>query len=284
MKSRLYGATAGLIQPMTRRKAIKLAFGGAAMGLAAPALSQSLSDKILIGVPSSLSTPYGVADDTDHLNGTTLALEEINASGGVLGRELELFVPDVDKLSPESARQAIAACIDKKVMAISNAFLFAPIPAMDESAKYKCPYLQGNTQRNATEAYKANDPKWIEKIRQHTRGDGPDVLLEMSGNAGAIDDGFKALRMGGTAALLGIPSRAIAFDLSSHVIFKGATVLGVNGRRMFETWYQMEELLLSGRLELDEIVTHQIPFADFAKGFGLMQSGEGIKIVMNVGD
>ena len=165
MKSRLYGATAGLIQPMTRRKAIKLAFGGAAMGLAAPALSQSLSDKILIGVPSSLSTPYGVADDTDHLNGTTLALEEINASGGVLGRELELFVPDVDKLSPESARQAIAACIDKKVMAISNAFLFAPIPAMDESAKYKCPYLQGNTQRNATEAYKA-DPKKYSHVLQ----------------------------------------------------------------------------------------------------------------------
>ena len=136
----------------------------------------------------------------------------------------------------------------------------------------------------ASEAYKANDPKWIEKIRQHTRGDGPDVLLEMSGNPGAIDDGFKALRMGGTAALLGIPSRAISFDLSNHVIFKGATVLGINGRRMFETWYQMEELLLSGRLELDEIVTHQIPFADFAKGFGYMQSGEGIKVVMNVGD
>lgn len=136
----------------------------------------------------------------------------------------------------------------------------------------------------ANEAYKANDPKWIEKIRQHTRGDGPDVLLEMSGHTGAIDDGFKALRMGGTAALLGIPSRAISFDLSNHVIFKGATVLGINGRRMFETWYQMEELLLSGRLELDEIVTHQIPFADFAKGFGLMQSGEGIKIVMNVAE
>ena len=72
-----------------------------------------------------------------------MAVEEINAAGGVLGREIELFVPDVDKLSPESCRQAIAACIDKKVHAISNAFLFAPIPAMDESAKYKCPYLAG---------------------------------------------------------------------------------------------------------------------------------------------
>lgn len=118
----------------------------------------SAADKIILGVPSSLSTPYGVADDTDHLNGTTLAMEEINAAGGILGRELELFVPDVDKLSPESCRQAIAACIDKKVHAISNAFVFAPIPAMDESAKYKAPYLQGNTQRNATLAFKS-DPK-----------------------------------------------------------------------------------------------------------------------------
>ena len=56
-----------------------------------------------------------------------------------------------------------------------------------------------------------------------------------------------------------------------------------NGRRMFETWYQMESLLLSGRLELDEIITHEIPMEDFAKGFALMQSGEGIKIVMNMG-
>jgi branched-chain amino acid transport system substrate-binding protein len=125
----------------------------------------SAADKILLGVPSSLSTPYGVADDTDHLNGTILAQEQINAAGGILGRELELFVPDVDKLSPESARATIAACIDAKVHAISNAFLFAPIPAMDESAKYKAPYLQGNTQRNATEAFKA-DPKRYSHIFQ----------------------------------------------------------------------------------------------------------------------
>ena len=124
------------IRPVSRRKALKIAAGSAAVafaGLAAPPLIAAGKDKILIGVPSSLSTPYGVADDTDHLNGTKLAVEEINAAGGVLGREIELFVPDVDKLNPESCRQAIAACIDKKVSAISNAFLFAPIPAMDES-------------------------------------------------------------------------------------------------------------------------------------------------------
>lgn len=148
------------LRGLTRRDALKMGVGGAVLGLAAPAISQGRSDKLLIGVPSSLSTPYGVADDTDHLNGTTLAVEQINAAGGVLGREIELFVPDVDKLSPESARQAIAACIDRKVHAISNSFLFAPIPALDESAKYKCPYLNGNAQRQPTEAFRANPRKY----------------------------------------------------------------------------------------------------------------------------
>jgi len=66
-------------------------------------------------------------------------------------------------------------------------------------------------------------------------------------------------------------------------VFKAATVLGINGRKMFETWYQMESLLLSGRLELDEIITHDLPLADFTQGFRCMQSGEGIKVVMSVG-
>jgi len=123
---------------------------------------------------------------------------------------------------------------------------------------------------------------WVNQIRKDTRGDGPDVLLEMSGAPSAIDAGFTALRFGGTAAILGIPSRPITFDLNNHVVFKGATVLGINGRKMFETWYQMEALLLSGRLELDEIITHEIPLEDFARGFKLMQTGEGIKVVMNV--
>ena len=51
---------------------------------------------------------------------------------------------------------------------------------------------------------------------------------------------------------------------------------------MFETWYQMEELLLSGKLELDEIITHEFPIEKFEKAFETMMSGEGIKVVMNV--
>ncbi|MCC6677951.1 MAG: L-threonine 3-dehydrogenase [Phycisphaerales bacterium] len=137
----------------------------------------------------------------------------------------------------------------------------------------------------AVAAYHAvNDKGWIKDVKEATRGDGPDVLLEMSGSPSGIKDGFTALRFGGTAAMLGTPAKPLeSFDFASHVIFKGATVHGINGRRMFETWYQMEDLLLSGRLELDDIITHELAFEDFRKGFEAMIRGDGIKVVLNLG-
>jgi threonine 3-dehydrogenase len=134
----------------------------------------------------------------------------------------------------------------------------------------------------AHEAYFAGDPGWTGDVRRATAGRGPDVLLEMSGHPRAIEQGFSALARGGTAALLGLPSDRVSLDLANDIIFKGATVLGINGRRMFETWHQVEEFVLSGRLNLAPIITHQLPIDDFEQGFHLMQSGEAIKVVLTV--
>ena len=80
-----------------------------------------------------------------------------------------------------------------------------------------------------------------------------DVLLEMSGNPTAIQQGFKSLRAGGRASLLGIPTENVPLDLVNDVIFKGATVQGIYGRRMYETWVQMTALLKAGRLDLEPL-------------------------------
>lgn len=135
----------------------------------------------------------------------------------------------------------------------------------------------------AVEAYDVRQGKgYIDDIRKACRGEGVDVLLEMSGAPSAFDEGFRCMRNGGIAAILGIPSKPITWNITEHVVFKGATVLGINGRKMFETWYQMEELLLSGKLELDEIITHEFPIEKFETAFETMISGEGIKVVMDV--
>jgi threonine 3-dehydrogenase len=119
-------------------------------------------------------------------------------------------------------------------------------------------------------------------IAARTGGDGADVLLEMSGSGSAIDLGLRMLRNGGTAALLGIPPDDVNLNLAERIIFKGLTVLGINGRKMFETWYQMQALVKSGRVDLRPIITHVLPFDAFDEAFALMKSGQAAKIVLEV--
>jgi threonine 3-dehydrogenase len=134
----------------------------------------------------------------------------------------------------------------------------------------------------ADETFSATDPDVVAKILDRTSGDGVDVLLEMSGSGQAIDSGLRMVRNGGTAALLGIPSDNININLAERIIFKGLTVLGINGRRMFETWYQTEALVRSGRVDLRPIITHVLPFEQFDRAFELMRSGEAAKIVLDL--
>jgi len=118
----------------------------------------------------------------------------------------------------------------------------------------------------------------VDFVRSHTDGRGADVLLEMAGAAAAIDQGFRALADGGEAAMLGLPSAPIPFDVANHIVFKGATVHGVVGRRIWETWYQIRGLLSSGAVDLSPVVTHRFPFDQFEEAIRVMRSGQSGKI------
>jgi len=133
----------------------------------------------------------------------------------------------------------------------------------------------------ADAAFLSTQDDLVAEVKRRTRGDGADVLLEMSGSAAAIDLGLQILRNGGTAALLGIPADAVNLNLAERIIFKGLTVLGINGRRMFETWYQTEALVKSGRVDPRSIITHVLPYTQFDRAFELMEKGEAVKIVLD---
>ncbi|WP_031337357.1 ABC transporter substrate-binding protein, partial [Rhodopseudomonas sp. B29] len=120
-------------------------------GIAASALAGSLprraaaADDIVIGVPTAQSSPVGVGDQKDWLNGVSLAIEEINAAGGVGGRKLRAEVTDIDIMTPEGTVSAIQTLTGKHVHAIASAFVLIPQPAMDAAAASATPYLHGNT-------------------------------------------------------------------------------------------------------------------------------------------
>jgi len=120
----------------------------------------------------------------------------------------------------------------------------------------------------------------VKRILGETGGTGVDVLLEMSGNSRAIQQGFQALRAGGRASLLGIPTENVPLDLVNDVIFKGATVQGIYGRRMYDTWVRMIALLKAGRLNLDPLFGEREPLDQFENAFAKLQSGLPGKILL----
>jgi threonine 3-dehydrogenase len=115
-------------------------------------------------------------------------------------------------------------------------------------------------------------------MKQLGMTEGFDVGLEMSGNPQAFREMLRTLHHGGSVAMLGIPAEDIAIDWN-QVIFKGLTLKGIYGRQMFETWYKMAALLQSG-LNVRPVITHHLPYTEFARAFDIMGGGQSGKIVM----
>jgi threonine 3-dehydrogenase len=118
------------------------------------------------------------------------------------------------------------------------------------------------------------------RVREATDGIGVDVVLEMSGKTPGIRLGFDILRLGGRVSLLGIPSKPVELNFAEDLIFKGATVQGINGRLMYKTWYQMQALLKSGKLDLSPVITDRIAMKDFSRGVERLKTGEASKILL----
>jgi len=107
--------------------------------------------------------------------------------------------------------------------------------------------------------------------------DGFDIGLEMSGNAVAFNDLLHHMYHGGKVALLGLLPEGTGCDWD-QIIFKGLELHGIYGRRMYETWYKMTQMVLTG-FPLRRALTHHIPIENYQHGFELMRTGECGKVV-----
>jgi threonine 3-dehydrogenase len=115
-----------------------------------------------------------------------------------------------------------------------------------------------------------------------TSGYGVDVVLEMSGVPSAIHQAFALVRVGGRVQMLGIPSKPMDVDFATEVIFKGITIYGVVGRRMYDTWHQMTRFLRSGKFDPTPVITHRFPLEDFDEAMHVIRSGEAGKVVFEI--
>jgi threonine 3-dehydrogenase len=132
----------------------------------------------------------------------------------------------------------------------------------------------------------ANDavhPKDAERaVKQATAGLGVDVVLEMSGVPSAVHQALALVRVGGRVQMLGIPAKPMEINLASEIIFKGITIYGVVGRKMYDTWIKMTQFLRSGQFDPTPVVTHRFPLEQFDDAIDAIKGGEAGKVIFEV--
>jgi len=117
------------------------------------------------------------------------------------------------------------------------------------------------------------------------QANGVDVVLEMSGAPTAYQDAFKIVRNGGQVVLLGIPRQPLAnFDIANGVIWKGVTVKGIFGRKMFSTWETLLRLLNSEQFDMRSQLSklaaeRQYKLGEFEEAFKALTAGRQMKLV-----
>jgi threonine 3-dehydrogenase len=122
----------------------------------------------------------------------------------------------------------------------------------------------------------------VRTVLDATGGEGADVVCEMSGVPQALHQAFAAVRMGGRVQLLGIPKGEVPIDFATEIIFKGITLYGVIGRKMYETWNQMRRFLSAGSFDPRPVITHTFPLAKIDDALAAIRSGDAGKVILEI--
>jgi threonine 3-dehydrogenase len=132
-------------------------------------------------------------------------------------------------------------------------------------------------------AHDAVHPGELERtVQEATGGLGVDVVLEMSGVPPAIHQAFALVRVGGRVQMLGIPAKPMDVNFATEIIFKGITIYGVVGRRMYDTWIQMTQFLRSGKFDPTPVITHRFPLDQVDEAMRVIKSGEAGKVIFEI--
>ena len=122
----------------------------------------------------------------------------------------------------------------------------------------------------------------VKAVIDETGGEGADVVCEMSGVPSALHQALAAVRLGGRVQLLGIPKGEVPINFSTEIIFKGITLYGVIGRKMYQTWHQMRRFLTGGQFDPRPVITHKFPLANIDDALAAIRSGDAGKVILEI--
>ena len=125
------------------------------------------------------------------------------------------------------------------------------------------------------------DDNIVETILTYTNGKGVDNSCEFSGAPSALSNTIHSTRMGGYVNVLSVYGSETTQVPMNDIVFRYLHLKGINGRKMWSTWDKMHELLSEGKIDIETLLTHRIPYREFNSAIELAISGDCGKVVLD---
>ncbi len=117
-------------------------------------------------------------------------------------------------------------------------------------------------------------------VRKLTGG-GADIAIEAIGNPATIQDAFSTLHPGGRLVIVGYTDHEVALS-AGRIMYREMEIRGSLGCRPVD-YPRVIELVRSGRIQVEPLVTARFPLADINAGLDTLRQGRGIRSVVVMG-
>lgn len=119
----------------------------------------------------------------------------------------------------------------------------------------------------------------IDEVRKLTDGYGCDVYIEATGHPAAVAQGLHMIRKLGTFVEFSVMREPVTVDWT---IIGDTKELNIHGSHLGPYCYPIAiDMLEKGLLPMDQIVTHQLPLAEYQQGIDLVAAGDrSVKVTL----
>ena len=129
-------------------------------------------------------------------------------------------------------------------------------------------------------------PDSVDAVLEMTGGFGADYTFEATGNVNVMRQAVESARMGwGLCTVAGVAGKGETLDIVPRLLITGRRVAGssfggVKGRDQVP---ELVDLYLSGQIDVDPLISHELTLDEVNRGFELMEAQDGIRSVIKFG-
>ena len=136
--------------------------------------------------------------------------------------------------------------------------------------------LEESRRRGADILINGRKEDLAEVIRRETNGIGVDAVIDFTGNERVINQEVEAVKIAGTIVHVGMVEGTLTYQNFMYgVVYKELIVTGIFGRRMYETWTEVMNILRTGKIDLSSFVAKKRKLNEFDKAVEEFSSCSG---------